>query len=301
MLSKFSPKAVIHIFDKDTISHLRIPFSVYLFPIYLFSLSMAKNINWASAIIIFICLHLFIYPGSNSYNSYMDKDEGSIGGLKKPPPATRKIYFASIIFDIFGLLLSLFIGFDLFLAVLIYITVSKLYSWDKSRLKKYGILSWMVVLIFQGGYTYFLVNYFSSPGNQGWFNNYNISAMLIASLFVGAYYPLSQIYQHKEDIKRGDKTISSMLGIKGTFILSFLLFAGVNILLLLFFISFYNIFYYFLFFLFLSPVATYFIKWMNDSIKDSRNANYDRTMKMNTISAFCMSACFLIMMIASNL
>src|SRR3954471_3392589 len=53
-----------------------------------------------------------------------------------------------------------------------------------------------------------------------WFNPQKLEAMLIATLLIGAYYPLTQIYQHEEDSARGDVTISILLGIKGTFIFS---------------------------------------------------------------------------------
>ncbi len=125
--------------------------------------------------------------------------------------------------------------------------------------------------------------------------------MAIASMFVGAYYPLSQIYQHIEDKKRGDKTISSMLGIKGTFLLSMFLFATVNVMLLIFYILFFNYYFYFLFFIFLFPVTLYFMKWMRDSIHNADNASFERSMKLNTISALCMSVCFLIVLFSTNM
>jgi hypothetical protein len=74
------------LFDKDTILHLRIPFSIYLFPVFWFGISQSLNIHAIDVLIVGIVLHLFIYPASNLYNSYMDKDTGSIGGLEHPPP-----------------------------------------------------------------------------------------------------------------------------------------------------------------------------------------------------------------------
>ncbi|MDB5281229.1 MAG: 1,4-dihydroxy-2-naphthoate octaprenyltransferase, partial [Bacteroidota bacterium] len=78
--------SVDDIFDRDTIIHLRIPFSLFLFPVFCFAVSQSPEINWVNTLVIFVALHFFIYPGSNVYNSYMDEDKGSIGGLEKPPP-----------------------------------------------------------------------------------------------------------------------------------------------------------------------------------------------------------------------
>src|SRR5688500_17317517 len=96
----------VSVFDRDTILHLRIPFSLYLLPIFCFGFSQAGYIDWFNFSIVFLVLHFFIYPGSNVYNSYMDRDTGSIGGLEKPPPVTPRLYYASIILDTAGIVLS---------------------------------------------------------------------------------------------------------------------------------------------------------------------------------------------------
>ncbi|MFI5220245.1 MAG: prenyltransferase, partial [Bacteroidia bacterium] len=188
MSSIKSNKSIL--FDRDTLLHLRIPFSFFLLPVFCFSVSQSSNINAFNAILIFIVLHFFIYPGSNVYNSFMDEDTGSIGGLKKPPPVTRKLYYASIVCDITGLLLSLLIGFKMLLLMVVYIGVSKAYSWKRIRLKKYPLFGWIVVMLFQGGYTFLLVNMAcENIFNASWFTGKNIICMLIASLLIGGYYP----------------------------------------------------------------------------------------------------------------
>ena len=96
-----------------------------------------------------------------------------------------KLYIASIIFDGIGLALSLIANINLFLLMIIYIAVSKAYSWDKIRLKKYAILSWVIVMIFQGGYTYLLANMSASNNfTSDWFTNKNIYAMILSSFSI---------------------------------------------------------------------------------------------------------------------
>lgn len=125
------------ILDKNTIKLLRIPFSFFLMPIYFFAVSMSETglVQWITAMQIFFVLHLFIYPASNGYNSFIDKDEGSIGGIRNPPKATQNLFYASIIFDFFGLLLALYVGFYFFVGILIYMLISRAYSWKGIRLK----------------------------------------------------------------------------------------------------------------------------------------------------------------------
>src|ERR1043166_5808975 len=109
----------------STAKLLRIPFSFFLSPIYFFSLAQVPDIDWGNAILIFFILHLLIYPASNGYNSYMDRDTESIGGLEKPPPPSAELFSVTVILDCASILLSLIIG-PLFTAVvLLYIGASK--------------------------------------------------------------------------------------------------------------------------------------------------------------------------------
>src|SRR5215510_10286807 len=109
----------------STIKLLRIPFSFFLSPIYFFALAQVPEINWFNAVVIFIILHFLIYPASNGYNSYMDRDTDSIGGLEKPPPPIRQLYLTTIVLDVLGILLSLIIGWLFTLVILSYIGFSK--------------------------------------------------------------------------------------------------------------------------------------------------------------------------------
>jgi 1,4-dihydroxy-2-naphthoate octaprenyltransferase len=42
--------------------------------------------------------------------------------------------------------------------------------------------------------------------------------LVVASCLIGGFYPITQVYQHKQDKADNVKTISMLLGIKGTFI-----------------------------------------------------------------------------------
>lgn len=281
------------VFDRDTLLHLRIPFSFYLLPIFCFGFSQASHISWPNFLIVFTALHFFIYPGSNTYNSCMDKDTGSIGGLEKPPPATPKLYYASIWLDAAGLLLSLLTGWELTLIMLLYICISKAYSWHGIRLKKYPFISWVVVALFQGGYTYMLVNMSVTDNfTISWFNEKNAYAFSTASLLVGAFYPLTQVYQHEEDSRRGDRTISLVLGVKGTFIFSAALFITASAFMHHYMISFYDIRHFIIFAACLLPVIIYFLWWFLRAYGNSAQASFSNTMRINKISACCMIACF---------
>lgn len=288
-----STSKVTNIFDHNTILHLRLPFSFYLFPVFFFGISQALNIHAIDTIIVFIALHFFIYPGSNVYNSYMDKDTGSIGGLEKPPPVTPKLYYASIIVDVAGLLLCCLSGWRNMLVMAGYVAFSKAYSWHGIRLKKYGYLGWTMVMFFQGGYTFMLANMAASNNvSLSWFTANNLECMLIASLMIGGYYPLTQIYQHDEDSERGDYTISYRLGINGTFIFAAVLFIAAVFFAHHYFTHYYSQVHFMIFLACLLPVVIYFLYWFSKTVKNKKFADYKHAMLMTKISSVCMVICF---------
>src|SRR5215831_3923551 len=134
----------------STIKLLRIPFSFFLSPVYFFALAQVPHVDWGRAILIFIIIHLLIYPASNGYNSYMDRDTKSIGGLEHPPPPSRELYVTTIFLDLTGILLSLLIGPLFALVMLFYIGASKAYSYRGIRIKRLPITGYLLVIIFQG-------------------------------------------------------------------------------------------------------------------------------------------------------
>ncbi|MGI8637785.1 MAG: UbiA family prenyltransferase, partial [Segetibacter sp.] len=143
--------------QQSTIQLLRFPFSYFLMPVFWFALSFVETINVPRAVLIFIILHVLVYPSSNGYNSYMDKDEGSIGGIKKPLAPTKQLFYTTIILDIIAIGLSVFISTLFTGCVIIYIICSRLYSSRAVRLKQYPIAGYLLVIFNQGSLTYFMI------------------------------------------------------------------------------------------------------------------------------------------------
>ncbi|SHM36148.1 1,4-dihydroxy-2-naphthoate octaprenyltransferase [Cyclobacterium lianum] len=205
-------------FAKSNWEHLRIPFSYYLMPVYLFALAVVPEIDTGRAIWVWVILHLLLYPSSNGYNSYFDKDEKSIGGLKNPKKVTRGLYYLSQVFFLLALFASLFLGIVFFAMVLVYGLVSMAYSHPSIRLKKYPYISWLTAGFFQGAFTFGMCyeGITGSGSTQLLQQEVWVPALLSSVLLLGSY-PLTQVYQHGEDLKRGDITLSIKLGVSGTF------------------------------------------------------------------------------------
>ena len=143
--------------NRSTWLHLRIPFSFFLLPVYLFALCVAPEISWKAAGALFLILHFLLYPASNGYNSYFDKDQDSIGGLKYPPEVTRQLYFTSLALDSAAVIGGAFIHWKVALMLFVYGLVSKAYSHPGIRLKRYPIIGWLIAGVFQGAFTFLTV------------------------------------------------------------------------------------------------------------------------------------------------
>lgn len=276
-----------------SIKLLRIPFSVFLSPLYFFALSQVKEINWWKAGLIFIILHLLIYPASNGYNSYMDRDTESIGGLEKPPAPSKQLYHITIVLDLLALLLSAFIHPLLPLFMLLYIGASKAYSYRGIRLKRYPIIGYLTVIIFQGALTFALV-YYGSNRDTHFFIPWQ--GMVICALLIGGFYPLTQIYQHQQDLEDGVKTISYKLGYTGTFIFCAIIYALAWIFMAQFFVHTQEKDKLLVISIFFVPVIVYFIQWFIKVQKDHSAANFKNTMRMNWLAAVCTNLAFIILL-----
>jgi 1,4-dihydroxy-2-naphthoate octaprenyltransferase len=273
----------------STFLHLRFFFSVFLLPVFFFALSQVPEINWNNAILTFIIWHLLVYPASNGYNSFFDKDEGSIALIEKPPPVDKSLYYFSLTLDLIALILTIFVGWALFFAVLIYGTFSKMYSHPSIRLKKYPFISFFIVFLFQGAFVYWSTYASVSGMNSlyGWNLNFTIAG-LICSCLIGATYPLTQVYQHEEDSKRGDKTLSLVLGIRGSFYFSAGLFLLSGVLIFAYWYRLDLLTNFWLFLIISGPVFILFISWFVEVYKNPDDANFKKMSRMTLLSGLLM-------------
>jgi 1,4-dihydroxy-2-naphthoate polyprenyltransferase len=277
----------------STIKLLRIPFSVFLSPLYFFALSQVPVIDWGKAALIFIILHFLIYPASNGYNSYMDRDTESIGGLEKPPPPSRQLFLLTVIMDIAAIGLSFLIS-PLFAAVaVIYIAASKAYSYRGIRLKKYPVIGYLTVIIFQGALTFALVYYGSNMDSRIWVP---WQGMVICALLIGGFYPLTQIYQHQQDLADGVTTLSYKLGYRGTFVFCAIVYLFAWLFMAQFFIHIQETDKLWVVSILFLPVIVYFTSWFLRVRRDTRAANFKNTMRMNWIAAACTNTAFIILL-----
>jgi 1,4-dihydroxy-2-naphthoate octaprenyltransferase len=282
---------------RSTLLHLRLPFSFFLLPVFLFACAVsASALTLPHVLVAFAAWHLFVYPASNGYNSYFDKDEGAIGGLEKPPPVSGELYKAALLLDAIGIGLGALISWQFALALFVYGIVSKAYSHPSVRLKKYPLISLLTVSIFQGFFV-FISSVQALTGNS-WAEmmtaQWLIPATLSSLMLIGSY-PMTQIYQHEEDARRGDYTISLLLGIRGTFIYTMVIFTIATAGFVSYFWQYFSPLLAGIFLVALSPVLLFFLWWMRQSFLSPAYADFKNTMRLNLLSAVCLNGFYLIL------
>jgi predicted naringenin-chalcone synthase/1,4-dihydroxy-2-naphthoate octaprenyltransferase len=266
----------------------------------LFAYSQAETVVHHQALFSFLIIHLLVYPASNGYNSFIDKDEDSIGGLEKPPAPTIHLFYLTLFLDAAAIFLAVMFVNTLFAGCLVlYIAASRAYSSRQIRLKKYPVIGFLTVVIFQGAFTYYM-SIAGISGNTLVLNRENIYVLLGCSFQIAGAYPLTQVYQHRQDLQDGIKTLSYQLGYVGTFLFTALMFVLCNVFYYLYFTSrdlgmiFYMIQVFFL------PIVVYFGYWFYLVKKDTGQANFRNTMRMNWIAAICMNSCFIVLIIINR-
>ena len=223
----------------------------------------------------------------------MDRDTSSVGGLKNPMQPTRQLFYVTLIMDLLCIIIASFVAPFISYLFLIYIIFSRLYSSRLTRLKRFPVIGYITVIINQGALIFYIV-YASSGGVAA---SVPVPAMIVASLLIGGFYPITQIYQHKEDAADKVKTISMMLGKKGTFIFCMIIYTIAFSILFFLFNKAGQLLYFWVMMAFFTPVTVYFAAWTIKVWKNEGTADFTHTMQMNLLASACTNFAFITILI----
>lgn len=193
--------------------HLRLHYQFFILSGgYLLASLFVSEINWNQFWLQFLNVHVLLFGGATAYNSYWDKDEGPIGGLKSPPKMKKWMWGVSLIIQFIGLAWAWTIGLSYTIIYAVSFILFWLYSTPHARWKGHPILS-LIAIGFSTGTNSFLMGYLAAGGNflsiiEG------MIALGVACIIL-SLYPASQIFQIEEDSARGDRTFAMEFGLKG--------------------------------------------------------------------------------------
>jgi 4-hydroxybenzoate polyprenyltransferase len=197
---------------RSFLMHLRLPymFGVLSAP-YLVAHLFVQQPNWFHFFIVFLTVHTFLFGGATAFNSYWDKDEGPVGGLKNPPKMNDWMRWASLALMLSGWLLLL--NESLLFHVLYGISffLFWVYSSPIGRWKGHPWLSLLTIGVSTGSNSFLmaLLALGLEPEQPHFLASLGVACMLTAM------YPVSQIFQLEEDEARGDITFALKYGFRG--------------------------------------------------------------------------------------
>ena len=195
------------------IVHLRLHYQFFILSGgYLLAALFLPEVNWTEYWIQFLNVQVLLFGGATAYNSYWDKDEGPIGGLKSPPKMTDWMWTVSLVIQFVGIIPALFVGFKFFVIYISSMLLFWLYSTPLARWKGKPILSLFAIGISTGTNS-FLLGYLAG-GAESLSLNEGFIAFGVACILL-SLYPVSQVFQMEEDRERGDQTFAMKFGLKG--------------------------------------------------------------------------------------
>jgi 1,4-dihydroxy-2-naphthoate polyprenyltransferase len=118
---------------------------------------------------------------------------------------------------------------------------------------------------------------------------------------LGGFYPLTQIYQHDADRRDGVRTLSMVLGYRGSFIFTGVIY-GIAFLVLFhyFFSTYLELKEFWVLATCMLPVIVYFLIWAFKVWRDPAQANYSNTMRMNLLASVCTNAGFIAVLVMGS-
>jgi lycopene elongase/hydratase (dihydrobisanhydrobacterioruberin-forming) len=189
--------------------------------------------HWQDAALGIVLWVVCLNGGTLALNSAFDRDEGDIAYLRRPPPPPRGLAPASVALMLVGLAVAFALPLGYRIAYAVCLVMSLLYSVPPMRLKAVAGADWIVNMLGFGTLTPY----------AGWAATgmpLDASRALALAAFCplfAALYPLTQIYQLEEDIRRGDRTLATVLGVRGSLnaaiaavAVAFVLFAAAGVL-----------------------------------------------------------------------
>jgi 1,4-dihydroxy-2-naphthoate octaprenyltransferase len=195
--------------------HMRMGFQLLLAPLFLWGAALAGIEPGMYAIIGFVALHLFLYPGATAFNGAYDRDEGPVSGLPQPPPPPPRLLEFSLLLQLAGAILAALVGAAFFLLYALLALVFAGYSHPATRWKAKPVASALFAALGQGVLG-FAAGWAAATGALPPLGDANaLGGAVVAALATVGLYPSTQIFQVEEDARRGDRTLAVALGPTG--------------------------------------------------------------------------------------
>ncbi len=216
--------------------HFRLHYQIFILSAgYLFAALFVEELNVMDFVVHYANMTILLFGTATAFNSYHDRDEGPIGGLRQPPPMTSWMRSVALVLQGVGFGLSVSQGIVFAAIYLLSMILFWLYSTPLARWKGHPIKSLVAIGISTGSNSFWLGT-IAAGGTV--FSPQIILVGIASAMIFLSLYPVSQIYQMSEDKARGDHTFALVYGLNGIkvfFLLTFfpgVIIAGISLWLL---------------------------------------------------------------------
>ncbi|MHB1278453.1 MAG: UbiA prenyltransferase family protein [Bacteroidia bacterium] len=275
---------------KETLILLRMPFSIFLLPVFLFAWSQLPTAKGEDIVAVFVLLHILVYPAANGYASGLEK---------KSTPTPRQLWWVVNGMDLLAILISFSIS-SLFAAQISgLILASRIYSNPVTRLNRFPVLNFFWMSFFYGFVVYWAVQTALGGTGSGYASfTEQLWAKWMVTALVGSMFLFTQLYQNELNKRDGIQTLSSLLGYQGSFALYALLFALADYSAWRHFQEYEAIRFFLVFQFFLFPLLLYGSYWFIQVKKNTLAADFDHATRMRLLTCLCLNLCFLSFLIS---
>jgi|AntRauTorcE11897_2_1112592.scaffolds.fasta_scaffold02342_5 4-hydroxybenzoate polyprenyltransferase len=195
------------------IIHLRPHYQIFILSGgFLLGGVVSPTMHWADFGIQFLNVHILLFGGATAYNSYWDKDQGPVGGLQHPPGMQEWMWTVSLLLQAIGFGIALYFKWTYAAVYGVSILFFWLYSTPHARWKG-GPVKSLVAIGISTGFNSGLMGFFAAGGQIP--DGTILTASLGVMFIMLSLYPVSQLYQMDEDIRRGDQTFAIRFGFVG--------------------------------------------------------------------------------------
>ena len=195
----------------DFLVHLRLPFQVALSVVVLWGVVWSGGTLSLRFLWVWLAWTVALSGGATAFNSYFDRDEGPVGGLRRPPKVRPSMLWLSLALQLAGgVLLAVGTTWTDAGVYLLGALVFLAYSTPGIRTKSRPWRATATVAVGSGALA-------SLAGSLAAGGGPNLG-MLSAALFIAGFYPLTQLGQIDEDRRRGDRTFAVALGRNPSFL-----------------------------------------------------------------------------------
>jgi len=198
---------------RDFIIHFRLHYQFFILSAgYLFAALFVQVLDLRAYLIQYLNMTVLLFGTATAFNSYHDRDEGPIGGLKNPPPMKEWMRTVALMLQSAGFGMALtqgifFAGIYLTSMILFWLYSTPLARWKGDPIKS------LIAIGVSTGSNSFWMGYIAAGGVELTLEIV-ITGVATALIFL-SLYPVSQIYQLKEDVQRGDQTFAIRYGLRG--------------------------------------------------------------------------------------